>query len=247
MLCLSLPTVSPFPANTGRIETSFAERPLEITIGGKAYVSGPLAPITPAPDDNTGLGRGSTGDTTDRDPEVDANDVFLVIAVVLGVLALLVVGFAQRARQMRTASHNTRTTLSTPVMAPWADSIIINRARSSTANNAHCKLCLGAVPVPLCNGAIVHPKHWLPGPASSQWSFFKYKGFHGLLDKSNAYGRSLTTSPAECFCSDLFSFQITPPEHRHPATPEQQNRSLRPFFGGSLLGHPVLIIATKCR
>jgi len=139
---------------------------LEITIGGKAYVSGPLAPITPAPDDNTGLGRGSTGDTTNTDPEVDDNDVFLVVAVVLGVLALLLVGVDLQARQRNMASHTT--VLSTPVMAPWSDSIIINRARSSTTKNAHCKLCPGAVPVPLCYGAIVHPKHWMPGPAASQ-------------------------------------------------------------------------------
>ena len=180
-------------------------------------MSGPLAPITPAPDDNTGLGRGSTGDTTNTDPEVDDNDVFLVVAVVLGVLALLLVGFAQRARQRNMASHNI--VLSTPVMAPWSDSIIINRARSSTTKNAHCKLCPGAVPVPLCYGAIVHPKHWMPGPAASQTVLTLYiycvpsNGVHCLLcqlEKKAMVGRSLHRLPNAHFRLTCFYFRLPP-------------------------------------
>ena len=152
------------PANTARVETSFADWPLEVSIGGKGYVSGPLAPITPGPDDNLNDGlelQGSTGGTMAGDAKDSDSEAFYIIAIILGVLALLLVGFAMRARRRNKASPNA--VLSTPLSDAWADNIriLINRARLTTFENGHCKLCLGTVHAPIDRAAELR----LPSPA----------------------------------------------------------------------------------
>ena len=112
--------------------------------------------MTPGPDDNLNDGlelQGSTGGTGDAKDSY--SEAFHIIAVILGVLALVVVGFAMRARHRNKASHNA--VLSTPVLGAWSrsDNILINRARPTTSESGHCKPCLGA----LSTMCIIAPSH----------------------------------------------------------------------------------------
>ena len=110
------PGVSLDRAMADRIESSFAEVPLKITVGGKIYASGPLHPIVPAaePPDV-----GADGSSTDDDELTDEDEQYLTMLVIaFAVLACLIIVLTIRARRRNRKALGS--VLATPV-ANWGD------------------------------------------------------------------------------------------------------------------------------
>lgn len=111
------PGFSVSPTVVGLIETSFAEVPLEITVGGKGYVTGPLQPIVLAAEPPPDLGAdGSSGDDDEYTDEEEQYFVMLVIAFAVLVCVIVILTVRARRRNRKALGM----VLATPVPV-WGD------------------------------------------------------------------------------------------------------------------------------